>query len=75
MVSQTIQDGQEPSKLLLTVLETCRITSLGRSSIYGLLLSGALPSIKVGRRRLIPRDGIVEMIARLRAEQGESYDV
>ena len=63
------RDAHEASKLLLTVAETCHLTSLGRSSLYSLILSGALPSVKCGKRRLIPREALDEFIARLRAEQ------
>lgn len=42
---------------------------LGRSKLYELLESGALRSVKVGKRRLIPESAIVEYIERLEAEQ------
>jgi excisionase family DNA binding protein len=37
----------------ISVEETCRITGLGRSKIYELLGDGTLPSVKVGKRRLV----------------------
>lgn len=48
--------------LLCTVDEAARLLSLGRSSIYLLLGSGQLRSVKVGGRRLIPRAALDELI-------------
>ena len=42
-------------ELMLDVREVCRITQLGRTSIYEEMNSGRLRSIKVCGRRLIPR--------------------
>jgi excisionase family DNA binding protein len=42
---------------------------LGRSTVFALLASGQLRSVKVGRRRLIPEAAIVEFIANLEATQ------
>lgn len=36
--------------------EAARLTGLGRTTIFGALKSGALASLKVGRRRLIRID-------------------
>jgi excisionase family DNA binding protein len=44
----------EPSTLV-SIEEACRLLNVGRTSCYGLLDSQALPSVRVGRRRLIPR--------------------
>lgn len=42
---------------------------LGRSTVFALLASGQLRSVKVGRRRLVPEAAIVEFIANLEATQ------
>ena len=41
-------------KRLISVAETQHCLGLSRSKIYELLSSGDLPSVKIGRRRLIP---------------------
>lgn len=41
--------------------------NLGRSTVFSLLASGQLRSVKVGRRRLIPESAIVDFINGLEA--------
>ncbi|MBM4726062.1 helix-turn-helix domain-containing protein [Rhodococcus hoagii] len=41
---------------------------IGRSTLYGLMNSGQLRSVKIGKNRLIPESAIVEFVARLEAE-------
>ena len=48
--------------VLLSVEAAGRIMSLGRSTLYSLILSGQLGSLRVGRRRLIPRQAIDDFI-------------
>ena len=52
-------------KLLLNVDEGASLLGLGRSRFYALLASGELQSLKIGRRRLIPRQALLELITRL----------
>ncbi|MDK8768214.1 helix-turn-helix domain-containing protein [Corynebacterium freneyi] len=40
-------------------------TGLGRTTIFGLISSGELRSVKVGRRRLVPAAALDEYIANL----------
>ncbi len=42
------------------------MTDLGRSTIYQLMDSGELESVKIGARRLIPHDAVLQFIAELR---------
>ena len=44
--------------------EAEEFTGLGRSTIYGLMEDGSLAYVKVGRRRLIPRRALVELLER-----------
>ena len=46
-------DTQSDLPELLTVDETAQVLRLGRTRTNELLWTGALPSIKVGRRRLV----------------------
>jgi excisionase family DNA binding protein len=48
---------------LLSVDEAATMLGLGRSKVYGdLIASGRLPSVKVGRRRLVPSTSIATFI-------------
>jgi excisionase family DNA binding protein len=49
--------------------------NLGRSTLYQYLLKGEIRSVKVGRRRLIPRDAVHEFVEKLQQEsrQGETW--
>jgi excisionase family DNA binding protein len=38
---------------------------IGRSALYELIAAGKLKTVKVGRRRLVPREAIEEFIAGL----------
>lgn len=52
-------------RLLCTVEETARLLSISRTAVYGQLRSGALRSVKVGGRRLIPRTVLDEFVESL----------
>ncbi len=56
-------------KLLLDVSEASALLSLGRVVTYRLIMSGELESLKVGRRRLVPRIAIERFVERQLAEQ------
>jgi excisionase family DNA binding protein len=49
---------------LMTVPEAQAFSRLSRSNLYGLMEDGSLAYCKVGRRRLIPRRALVEMMGR-----------
>jgi len=42
--------------------------SVGRSTVFSLIASGELRSVKVGRRRLVTESSLAEFIDRLEAE-------
>lgn len=46
----------------LRVDDACRLTGLGRTTIYELMKSGRLRSVKVGRARLIDRASLRTLI-------------
>lgn len=48
--------GRNPRDEVVTIDELVDILPLGRSKIYQLVTSGAIPSYSVGRRRYIRRD-------------------
>jgi excisionase family DNA binding protein len=58
-----METTEEP--LLLDVPAIARMTSLGKSKIWELIASGELMSVKVGARRLIPREAVEAFVAGL----------
>jgi len=53
--------------VLYSIEASAKILSIGRSSLYGLIASGKLRPVKIGRRTLIPDDTIRRFVADLRA--------
>jgi excisionase family DNA binding protein len=64
MQSDPIVSSSLTTKLLLTVNEAAEALSLGRSAMYALLLSGEVPSIKIGRVRRVPLYGLEAFVHR-----------
>ncbi len=62
-------------KKLLTVAEAAFVTGCSRSLLYLKLMSGEIPSIKIGRARRIPVEGLDEFIARELADQAEATNL
>ena len=56
--------------LLLTPVEAARRLSLARSTLYALLLTGQIVSVKIGRSRRIPASALIDYIDGLQREQG-----
>jgi len=54
-------------KLLLTPTEAAETLGVGRSTLYQLLASGRLRSVRIGTCRRISRDAIHEFLAGLPA--------
>jgi|GEM_PF-1530809 excisionase family DNA binding protein len=46
-------------KLLLDVWEAADMLSIGRSKLLALTYEGKIPSLKIGRRRLFPVEGLI----------------
>jgi excisionase family DNA binding protein len=55
-------------RLLLTVEEAAELLHLGRSTVFDLIRSGELPSVKIGRSRRIPADSLRDFARRLSEE-------
>jgi excisionase family DNA binding protein len=53
-----------PEPLLLTVRQAVPITGLGRDALYRLVADGSIRSIRVGKKRLIPRTELDAWIER-----------
>jgi excisionase family DNA binding protein len=59
--------GNASELSLLTVEEAARRLSIGRTTCFKLIRTGALESVAVGHLRRVPVDAIPAYIARLRA--------
>ena len=64
----------DQNKLLLTVPEAAHMLSIGRSRTYELILTGALGSVKLGRRRLIPKEALETFVAKQMELAGEAQE-
>ena len=61
----------DQEKLMLDIDESARMVGLGRSKWLAELYAGRCVSVKVGRRRLIPRQALLDYIEKLRQEARE----
>jgi excisionase family DNA binding protein len=74
MTAQTIHSDTELDlSLLLTVEEAAILLRLGRTQTYELIMLGKIPSIKIGRRRLVVREGLGVYVSTLLEEQAMNY--
>ena len=55
---------------MFTVPEAAALMSLGRRTVWRMVASGEIESVKVGRSRRIPRQAVADYIASLRAAKG-----
>lgn len=51
--------------LAVDIPKACRLTGLGRSKLYELLSAGEIPSVKVGKRRVVPVASLRQWLAKL----------
>ncbi len=65
----TTQDQNLPRKLLLGCEEVAAELNVGRSLVWALIQSGRLPSVRLGRRRLVRADVLARFVEQLTAEQ------
>ena len=52
-----------PPNMLLSVQEAADVLRIHRATVYDLIASGALRSVKIGRRRLVPWQALDTLIA------------
>ena len=55
--------------VLLTVEESAELLRLGRTTTFELVMRGNIQSVKIGRRRLVVREGLDRYVAELLASQ------
>ena len=61
--------GDLGSSLLLSVVEAATQLRIGRTQTYELVMGGQIPSVMIGRRRLIVRSGLEDFVRSLVAKQ------
>lgn len=64
-VSPATDDGNEPQRLLLTAEEAAQVLGVGRTTVYGLLRTGQLDSVRIGSARRVSVQAIEEFVKRL----------
>ncbi len=60
-----IHTNQERPTVLVSIEEVARLLGLGRSTAYGLVMSGELPSVKIGRSRRVRRTAVTAFVTSL----------
>ena len=55
-------------RLAYSPAEAAEVLGISRARLYLLLEDGTIPSVKLGRRRLIRREALVGLLDRLEAE-------
>jgi excisionase family DNA binding protein len=60
----------EPPRLI-RVEDAAQLLNVGRSAVYDLIRSRRLRTVKIGARRLVPREAIDETIALLSQEANQ----
>ncbi|MGO1055714.1 excisionase family DNA-binding protein [Crossiella sp. CA198] len=60
-------NGSPAEYLVLTVEQAAKKLNIGRTLMFDLVGNGAVESILIGRRRLIPLEALTNYIAKLRA--------
>jgi excisionase family DNA binding protein len=58
-----VPDPSADAKLAVSTVEAARLAGVGRTTIYQAIQSGALKSLKLGKRRLIRLDALKDWLA------------
>jgi excisionase family DNA binding protein len=69
VTAATVTESATADFALLTVEEAARRLTIGRTTCYKLIRTGALESVPIGRLRRVPAEAIPAYVARLRATQ------
>ena len=54
---------QNDDRLTVSIAEACRLTGLGRTSIYELVNEGRVRTTRIGTRRLVHVDSLRALVA------------
>jgi excisionase family DNA binding protein len=64
-----VDETNDNLSLLVSVEQAAKILGIGRTRFFDLIMSHAVTSVKIGRRRLIVRSSLAEFVERLVSEQ------
>jgi excisionase family DNA binding protein len=56
-------------RVMLSVTEAAQCLSIGRTTMYELIHSGAIETVHIGRLRRVPADCLTEFVERCRREE------
>lgn len=62
---------EDDTRGTLTVAQTARLLGIGRVSAYEAIHRGEIPSLRIGRRILVPKAAIERMLASLPPRRSE----
>lgn len=65
-----LQMQQEPLPLAVSVIEAARLIGISRGMLYAMMRNKTVPTVKIGRRRLLARADIERFIE---AASGKAY--
>ena len=60
--------NQSKDRLTMTILEAARRLGIGRNSAYEAAHSGEIPTIRIGRRLVVPKAALERMLSGDRSE-------
>ena len=63
-------DTDAIEKMLYTPTEAAKALGISRSTVYVLIASGEVPSVRIGSCRRVPVDGLRRYVARLAKKDG-----
>jgi excisionase family DNA binding protein len=70
---RTLQASEE--RLVYTVAEAGEMLGISRAFAYELLARGELPVIRLGRRRLVPKPGLLALVGQSEPEASSPTDL
>ena len=56
------------NKVLLTPENAAEVLSVGRTTVYQLMATGALRSVRIGKCRRVPMSAVVELVEQLEGD-------
>lgn len=63
---------QVPDRLAYSPAEAAQTLGISRARLYQLLDDGTIPSLKLGRRRLVRHEALVDLLDRLEGVGGDA---
>ena len=54
--------SNQSDSLVLTPVETAKVLRIGRGTVYEQIRLGVIPSIRMGRKILVPRTALLKML-------------